>query len=228
MKGWPLFQSACKSCSLLPELTCSKAASAALCCSPTSFSRQRCLRRGRRPFSRVFPSFSMLSNWQGSPELSQLFNCMFSQFLPFIIFCSLMAFQHIWSSEISLFVNIALIFLPDFSQKFSTHCYLQLPSLPHCYSFSLAANGLHGGFTHHVFIRHPPVTFLHLLFLAQSFVYLLYCSGSVCFGAVRFLLIARVWIYIFFQGLGFHLAKKHVSLFFLHWSVLFKNFILIK
>lgn len=58
-----------------------------------------------------------------------------------------------FSTSESLRFLFILIFLPDFSQKFSTRCYLQLPSLPRCCFFSRAASGLHGGFSCHVFIH---------------------------------------------------------------------------
>lgn len=48
LKEQPLSQTESKSWGFLPDLTCSKAAAAALCHSPASSFRQRCLRRGRR------------------------------------------------------------------------------------------------------------------------------------------------------------------------------------
>lgn len=138
----------------------------------------------------VFPPFVMLSGWGGSPELSQLLSSMFSHFL------SLMIFSIGIESLRFLFF---LIFLPDFSQKFSTRCYLQLPSLPHCCSFSRAASGLHGGFSRHVFIRHSPVTFLHLPIFAQGFVYLLYLLCVHMFWGRWISHNCTVWVFFFLR-----------------------------
>lgn len=145
----------------------------------------------------VLPPFVMLSDWGGSPELSQLLSSMFSHFL------SLMIFSVGIESLRFLFF---LIFLPDFSQKFSTRCYLQLPSLPRCCSFSRAASGLHGGFSRHVFIRHSPVTVLNLPIFAQGFVYLLYLLWVHMFWGCWISHNCTVWVF-FFKGWGFILLR---------------------
>lgn len=54
-----------------------------------------------------------------------------------------------------------------------------------------------------------------VLFLSKVLFTLSICSGSTCFGAVGFLIIARL-VYFSFQELGFYLTKMYVSLFFLH------------
>lgn len=94
-----LSQSDSKSWGFPPDLSCSKAATAALCHSTPSSFGQRCPKWGR---SGISPPFIMISDWGGFPELSQLLSSIFSLLLSPTIFSALLAFQHIWISKISL------------------------------------------------------------------------------------------------------------------------------
>lgn len=120
-------QSDSKSWGFPPDLTHSKAAKAALC-TTSSFSRQKIFRRSG---VFVFPPFIMFSDQGGSPELSQLHVLTISFPPDFLHSAGISAHLNLLDFSLSWF------FLPDFSQKFSTHCYLRLPSLPRCWGFFL-------------------------------------------------------------------------------------------
>lgn len=192
-------QSESKSWGFLPDLTCSKAATAAQYHSqPPPSGRDA---QGEADLG----WFSSFCNVQWPGRFSRAITA--SQLRVLTIFPSWFSLLcwHFSTSE-SLRLLLVLIFIPDFSQKFSTRCYLGLSSLP-CYcSFSRAASGLHGGFSCHVFIRHSPLTFLHFSIFAQGFVYLLYLLWVHMFWGCCISHNCTVWVF-FLKGWGFILLR---------------------